>query len=416
MAAVLLLALTTQACRDGSLFPIDPHPDPKPDPDSGRLAVDKIIGTQWKLQSIETIGTPVTPVPDGETYTLTFSDSKSIGGIADCNTYGASYNAGSAYSIAIEAYTMTNAYCGDQSLDQQYIKALNAASSYYATAETLRIFFDGGKKVLNFGKFTDNEENEKSAPIASMPGVEWKLVAMEVRSSATGNGSYALIGPGEDFSLVISDAGTLSGRANCNTYFGSYATGAGFAFTTIGINSTKMGCKLINDLEVTYYGALENAESATVFSRNGQIRLEIGYDNGSKILHFEGDPMSTTGTRLSDVIGVRWKLGAIGTNGGGLRAPLTSDPDRLPTLIFGANGMLIGTGYCSTFTAHYEDAETATGNTLGITDLDWPTTVLCPLDESEYHNALPIARSYEIIGKELFIKGDNDMMMVFVTE
>ncbi len=412
MAAMLLLALTTQACHDGSLFPIDPNPD-KPDPDSGRLTVDKIIGTQWKLQSIETIGAQVTPVPGGEIYTLNVSDRTSLGGIADCNTYGASYTAGANYSIALDAYTMTNAYCGDQSIDQQYMKALNAATSYYATAETLRVFY-GGTGVLNFVKFTGNPANETSSPITAMPGVQWKLIAMEARASATGNGSYALIGGGEDFSLMISDAGTISGKANCNTYFGSYATGAGFAFTTIGIGSTKMGCKLINDLEVTYYGALESAESATIFSQDGKIRLEIGYDNGSKILHFEGNPLNGVPTTLSDVIGVRWQLGAIATNGGGLRGPLTSDPNMIPTLTFGANGILTGTGYCSLFTAHYEDAETATGNALGITDLDWPTTVLCPLDESEYHNALPIARSYEINGDELFIRGDNDMMMVFV--
>jgi heat shock protein HslJ len=75
----------------------------------------------------------VTQLPtDSETtvagaYTITFYADGSLSGVADCNTFGGNYSQAHGFTIEITAATST--FCGESSLDTEYIQLLNEVVS-----------------------------------------------------------------------------------------------------------------------------------------------------------------------------------------------------------------------------------------------------------------------------------------------
>jgi heat shock protein HslJ len=68
-----------------------------------------------------------TTVPDPKSYTITFKDDGTFEGKADCNNISGTYSQESGFSIKVTTSTM--AYCGDTSLDQQYIQLLGSVAA-----------------------------------------------------------------------------------------------------------------------------------------------------------------------------------------------------------------------------------------------------------------------------------------------
>jgi len=77
----------------------------------------------WRATSIQTAGSTVI-VPSPDRYTLRFNDG--LGIRAACNTCGGSYTL-SGTRLAISGVFSTLIYCGDDSLDRDYLRLLNAA-------------------------------------------------------------------------------------------------------------------------------------------------------------------------------------------------------------------------------------------------------------------------------------------------
>ena len=68
-----------------------------------------------------------TSVPDPENYTITFKADGTLEGKADCNSFTGSYSQVNGFSIQLGA--MTKMYCGDDSLDQQYLQLLGSVAA-----------------------------------------------------------------------------------------------------------------------------------------------------------------------------------------------------------------------------------------------------------------------------------------------
>ena len=88
-------------------------------------STDSIQDIVWQWLSVTNQATgEVTTVLDPENYTITFIADGTLDGKADCNNFGGTYSQENGLIITLGASTM--AYCGDASLDQQYLTLLGS--------------------------------------------------------------------------------------------------------------------------------------------------------------------------------------------------------------------------------------------------------------------------------------------------
>jgi heat shock protein HslJ len=89
---------------------------------------DSIQGIVWQWTSLtnKTTG-ETTTVSNPESYTITFNEDGTLNGKADCNTFNGTYSQENGFTITLGATTM--AYCGETSLDQQYLTLLGSIAA-----------------------------------------------------------------------------------------------------------------------------------------------------------------------------------------------------------------------------------------------------------------------------------------------
>jgi heat shock protein HslJ len=82
----------------------------------------------WQWTSLTNQTTKeTTTVSDPENYTIAFNADGTLEGKADCNTFSGTYSQENGFSIKLGATTMM--YCGDASLDQQYLQLLGSVAA-----------------------------------------------------------------------------------------------------------------------------------------------------------------------------------------------------------------------------------------------------------------------------------------------
>jgi heat shock protein HslJ len=119
-------------------------------PASTPTPTDSIQGIVWQWESVKnkTTGTTTT-VDNPENYTITFNDDGTLVGKADCNNFSGTYSQENGFSIKLGA--STKAYCGDASLDQQYLTLLsNIAAGGPDGAGGLALETAGGEERMEF--------------------------------------------------------------------------------------------------------------------------------------------------------------------------------------------------------------------------------------------------------------------------
>ena len=84
------------------------------------------INRQWSSVTNQTTK-ETTTVPNPENYTIVFNADGTLAGKADCNTFSGTYSQENGFSIKLGATTMM--YCGDASLDQQYLQLLGSVAA-----------------------------------------------------------------------------------------------------------------------------------------------------------------------------------------------------------------------------------------------------------------------------------------------
>jgi heat shock protein HslJ len=108
---------------------------------------------------------------------------------------------------------------------------------------------------------------ESGGPVASIEGIEWKLV--ELNGKPAGSGAN-----GKPATLTLTAAGTrANGFAGCNQFFGSYTlTGSALKFGLLGM--TRMACPGSDALETSYSKALETTTGQRL--TRGKLELLAG--------------------------------------------------------------------------------------------------------------------------------------------
>lgn len=109
-----------------------------------------ITGIVWQWESVtEKPTSTTTTVPDPQNYTIIFNEDGTFTGKADCNSIGGSYSQENGFTIKLGPSTM--AFCGEDSLDQQYLDLLGqVVAGGPDGAGGLALENAGGEKRMSF--------------------------------------------------------------------------------------------------------------------------------------------------------------------------------------------------------------------------------------------------------------------------
>ena len=119
---------------------------------SGPTAGDDITDITWQWASlVETAPAAQSVVPDPENYTLTLGSDGVLSIKADCNGVGGSYTL-EGESLTIELGPSTTAFCGEQSLDVQYLELLGSVASHTVEDGRLMLVLKDGAGQMTFDK------------------------------------------------------------------------------------------------------------------------------------------------------------------------------------------------------------------------------------------------------------------------
>ena len=103
-------------------------PAPTPTKSAAPTATNTIQGVIWQWVSVADQSTKqTTTVANPENYTITFNADYTFTGKADCNNIAGSYSQANGFSIKLGPSTM--AFCGEKSLDTQYLQLLSSVAA-----------------------------------------------------------------------------------------------------------------------------------------------------------------------------------------------------------------------------------------------------------------------------------------------
>ena len=118
LSMIMLLALA--ACA--------PAAAPTPAPTTAPAPTNTIQGVVWQWVSVTNQTTKeTTTVPNPENYTITFNADYTFTGKADCNQIAGTYSQQNGFQINLGPSTM--AFCGETSLDTQYLQLLGSVAA-----------------------------------------------------------------------------------------------------------------------------------------------------------------------------------------------------------------------------------------------------------------------------------------------
>jgi len=111
--------------------------------DSPSAPSEALTGVKWQLQAFETADEGRITVPQPEHYTVLFKTDGRWNMRADCNGCVGRYQATST-ALTIEPLGCTDAYCGDDSLDDEYVEAFATVSAFTIRGGELRLYYANG--------------------------------------------------------------------------------------------------------------------------------------------------------------------------------------------------------------------------------------------------------------------------------
>ena len=104
---------------------------------------------KWTKVTDKAAGTETT-VPDPSIYTILFKEDGTFEGKADCNNISGSYSQENG-GFFIKVETSTRAFCGEESLDQQYLSLLGSVvAGGPASATDFALETAGGAQRMEF--------------------------------------------------------------------------------------------------------------------------------------------------------------------------------------------------------------------------------------------------------------------------
>ncbi len=199
-----------------------------PEQPSGQAGEVVITDILWKWEAFQdTAGKNDITVDSPDQYTLVFRTDGAVNIQADCNSVSGTYTRdGSSLQIALGPSTM--AFCGENSLDEQFLARLGGAGSFVMDGDKLviNLMADSGNMVfVNGGPAPDSEAG--GAADTAFYDIEWQWVEL---SGTAVNPAQTIANP-ENYTITFSPDGAFNAKADCNQVSGTYSQEGGFTIT-----------------------------------------------------------------------------------------------------------------------------------------------------------------------------------------
>jgi heat shock protein HslJ len=227
LACLSLMLVVVAAC-----VPIPPAVEPVAAPTA--TPSNTITNIVWQWTSVTTKPTgETTTVADPQNYTITFLDDGTLSGKADCNSFTGTYAQEGGFTITLGASTM--AYCGEASLDQQYLELLSAVVAGGPDGQgNLALENAGGEKRMLFvnggaagSTAPTPAPTPAPAPSSDITDIVWKWQTLEDVAA----GASTRVPDPSKYTIVFRTDGTTTGQADCNTFSGTYSQANGFTIS-----------------------------------------------------------------------------------------------------------------------------------------------------------------------------------------
>ena len=116
---------------------------------SGSSSGGSLTGVTWQLTNVKFDGQSTNSIiSEPDQYTITFQTDGTANVKADCNMAHLSYTT-NGNQLTIKAGPMTLVYCGTASLSNEFVQALQEATTYTVQGSTLTIN-SGSNGTMNF--------------------------------------------------------------------------------------------------------------------------------------------------------------------------------------------------------------------------------------------------------------------------
>ncbi|MCO6450613.1 MAG: META domain-containing protein [Caldilineales bacterium] len=179
-----------------------------------------LTGVTWHWLQTQGGDGSLTEVPNPENYTVLFNDDGTVNITADCNVAGGTYTADNG-SLSIALGPTTLAYCGDDSLSDQFLQQLSVAGGYVLEGENLFINMTADAGDLKFASAavpTGTETSPSAGAPAELIANPWEWLGTTFNNDK----NMVVKFPARYVANFLPD-GKLSLLVDCNTGEGTYS-------------------------------------------------------------------------------------------------------------------------------------------------------------------------------------------------
>ena len=197
-----------------------------------------------------------------------------------------------------------------------------------------------------------------ATPSNTITDIVWQWTSVTNRTT----GETTTVTDPQNYTITFRDDGTLSGKADCNSFTGTYSQEGGF---TITLGATTMAACAEGSLDQQY---LELLGAVVAGGPDGAGGLALETAGGEQRMTFvSGVPPAPTApppapAPSSEITDIVWKWQTLEdvAAGASTRVP---DPDKY-TIVFRTDGTTTGQADCNTFSGTYSQAN---GFTISVT-------------------------------------------------
>jgi heat shock protein HslJ len=354
-----------------------------------------LVGALWSLVALGDVTKPQSPVA-GSNFNAQFiripgSPSGVLNGTTGCNEYTAAFTA-SADQIKINPPASTqNKSCvpGLSDQEQLYYLALNNATTYHISGNTLTIPYDDGKQALVF-EGTQVGEAQRP-PLSSLNGSTWYLWYIDNTPILAGTTIVAQFAINAD-----GNSGTISGSAGCNTYVATFGQQMAVQ-TTLNATQNCTTPKGIMEQEKSYVADLSRAYGYW------QTGTQLVINTGVGVLTYQNTKPGSSFDQTHLLVGPTWYLISYGST-------YSSEGTQEPYTLFKSDGTLEGYTGCNAFQGKFTtQIQAITVTNLNATQSACPNSTL----QAQQDNMLKIlgsAKSYQVAETAMQINSDNGVL------
>ena len=308
LGLVLLLALA--ACSEEAT----PEPEPTPVPEvaepteapsaevvaepteepAAEMAVDsQLVGVEWFWKEFQdTSEVNSFTVPNPEAYTILFNEDGTANIKADCNNILAEVTTDGSSSLTLMMGPSTMVFCGEESLDQQYLQRLGEVVTYVIQDGVLHmnLMADAGNMV--FGSDPTPVAGAAADVVVDpeLIDVQWHW---EEFQDTAGINSFDVPSP-DDYKILFNADGTAAIKADCNNVLAEYTTDGNGSLTLSMGPTTAVYCG-DESLDNIFLARLN--EVVTYVIQDGLLHMNLMADAGNMV--FGRGPLTITPNQIS---------------------------------------------------------------------------------------------------------------------